>query len=130
MSKTPAGCGIGDVFSPRAVTYSGTCPHWGSIGASASRDLPDDLHVHVQRLARGEPRLVGELRPGLVGQNGYLHDSAGNVAAAGPGSTLWSKTHGVTVNGGTGGSKDLPVLRDIADVLRVNLRGLYDYRLR
>ena len=40
MSKTPAGCGIGDVFSPRAVTYNGTCPHWGSIGASASRTFP------------------------------------------------------------------------------------------
>ena len=33
-------CGIGDVFRPRAVTYSGACPQSASFGESVCRTLP------------------------------------------------------------------------------------------
>ena len=40
ISRISPPTGIGEVPSPRAVTYSGTCQPWFSHGVSASRTLP------------------------------------------------------------------------------------------
>ena len=40
MSKTPFGCGIGEVVTPRAVKENGACPQSGSVGESVERTFP------------------------------------------------------------------------------------------
>src|SRR5271154_4051855 len=54
MSKTPFGCGIGDVFRPRAVTLSGASPQSACFGESVCRTLPTTWRYmcNVSRVSR------------------------------------------------------------------------------
>ena len=51
MSKMPFACGIGDVFRPRAVRYSGAWPQSGSFGESVCRTLPT-IWTHMWSVSR------------------------------------------------------------------------------